>query len=147
MSLITDISRIVNELYPDATFILSSKFNAGVAVFLSTITEFPLIILDNELPNTGSIQKNNNVLKDSRILISILALDSTDNSDQQSEDIRAAMEVIADTISGRLYLELPIRVQSSNQQYKVTPMFHVFSSNLTGVALEMQVNYNSLINM
>ena len=146
MSLITDISTIVNELYPDATFTLSSKFSANVQAFLAGVTDFPLIILDNELPREGSIQKNNNVLKDSRILISFLSLDSVENTDSQSEDIRVSMEVYADRVAARLYQELPIRLTGNNQKYKVTPMFHVFTSNLTGVALEISVNYNSIVN-
>lgn len=146
MSLITDISTILNELYPDSTRILSSKFAAGVASNLTQLTQFPLIITDNELTREGSIQKNNNVLKDSKVLINFLDLDSVNNTDTQSEDIRARMEAMADVVAAKIYQLETVRVQGgNNQKYKTTPMFHVFSSNLTGVALEMQVNYNEIV--
>lgn len=145
MSLITDISAIVSELYPDSTFVLSSKFQANVTAFLAELSELPLIILDNDLPRNASIQKNNNVLKDSKILISFLNLDSN-GTDADSEEIRAAMEAMADRVAVKIYQLIPCRLVSGNQKYKVTPLFHVFSSNLTGVALEMQANYNEIVN-
>lgn len=145
MSLITDIQSIVTELYPASTFILSSKFQANVTAFFENSPKFPIIILDNELSKNNSIQKNNNVLKDSKILISVLDLDDINNTDLQSDAIRQACEDIADRIAVRIYQLIPVRLVSGNQKYKVTPMFHVFSSNLTGVALEMQANYNEII--
>ena len=144
MSLITDISTIITDLYPDSTYLLSSKFQANVESYLTTTAKLPLIILDNELSREGSIQKNNNVLKDSKVLISFLDLDSVNNTDQQSEDIRARMEVMADTVAAKIYQLEEVRLVGSNQKYKVTPVFHVFNSNMTGVALEMQVNYNTI---
>jgi hypothetical protein len=146
MSLITDISTIITNLYPASTFILSSKFHANTSAFLTDLSELPLIILDNELPKTPSIQKNNNVLKDSKIVISFLNLDSFDNTDQQSEAIRQAMEDMADSVAVKIYQEIPVRLTGSNQTYKTTPMFHVFSSNMTGVALEMNLKYNEIVN-
>jgi len=145
MSLITDISTIVSELYPASTFVLSSKFQANVTAFLAELSEMPLIILDNDLPKNNSIQKNNNVLKDSKILISFLDLDEN-GTDADSEAIRAAMEAMADRIAVKIYQLIPCRLVSGNQKYKVTPLFHVFSSNLTGVSLEMQANYNEIVN-
>ena len=105
----------------------------------------PLIILDNELSKNPSIQKNNNVLKDSKIVVTFLNLDSFDNTDNQSEVIRQAMEDMADRVAVKIYQELPVRLTGSNQTYKTTPMFHMFSSNMTGVALEMNVKYNEIV--
>lgn len=145
MSLITDISTIITGLYPDATFILSSKFHANTTAFLAELARLPLIILDNEFPKTPSIQKNNNVLKDSKIVISFLNMDDFNNTDQQSEAIRDAMEDMADAVAVRIYQEIPVRLTGNNQTYKVTPMFHVFSSNMTGVVLEINLKYNEVI--
>jgi len=145
MSLITDITSIITQLLPDATLVLSSKFSANYTAYFTETTELPLIVLDNELSKNSEIKKNNNVLKDTRILISFLGLDSTDNTDTQSEAIRAAMEIHADRVAVNLYQLLPVR-PIGNQKYKLTPMFHVFSSNMTGVALEMFVNYNEIVN-
>jgi hypothetical protein len=145
MSLISDIQQICTDLYPNSSFILSSKFNANVASFFETAPNFPIIILDNELSKNASIQKNNNVLKDSKILITVLQLDSVDNTDTQSDAIRQACEDIAHRIAVRIYQLIPVRLVSGNQKYKLTPMFHVFAQNLTGVALEMQANYNTIV--
>ncbi len=145
MSLITDIRTIITGLYPAATFTLSSKFHANTTAFLTQTTDLPLIILDNELSKTPSIQKNNNVLKDSRIVISFLNLDDFNNTAEQSEAIRQAMEDMADAVAVRIYQEISVRLTGNNQTYKTTPLFHVFSSNMTGVALEMNLKYNEVI--
>ena len=146
MDLVSDIQTIITTLYPDATQILSSKFQANVTAFLTELTELPLIIIDNELSKDADIKKNNNVQKDSKILITFLNLDEAGNTDVQSDVIRSSMEAMADRVAVRIYQLIPCRLISGNQKYKLTPMFHVFSSNLTGVALEMQCNYNQIVN-
>ena len=146
MSVITDTTNIINQLYPDYTFVLSSKFQANVKSFFEDASNFPMIILDNELSKEGEIKKNNNVQKNSKIVITFLNLDSLDNTDAQSEVIRAAMEVLADKAAVQLYQLLPVRPIIGNQKYKLTPAFHIFNSNLTGVILEMLVNYNEIVN-
>ena len=146
MNLVSDIQTIITTLYPDATQILSSKFQANVTAFLTELTELPLIIIDNELSKVADIKKNNNVQKDSKILITFLNLDEAGNTDVQSDAIRSSMEAMADRVAVRIYQLIPCRLISGNQKYKLTPMFHVFSSNLTGVALEMQCNYNQIVN-
>jgi hypothetical protein len=144
MSLITDINTIVTGLYPDATHILSSKFKANLKSFSVQSSELPLIILDNELTKEAEIKKNNNVQKLTRIVISVLNSDVSDNSDAESEAIREACEVIADRIAVNIY-QLPEVRPAGNMKYKLTPAFHVFTTNLTGVILDMQVNYNTVI--
>lgn len=145
MSLITDVATIVNGLYPDATYLLSSKFRANYQSYLTAPESFPLIVLNNELTKDNEIKINNNVIKITRIVIMILALDNTDNTDVQSEVIRSTMEVIADRIAANIYQLTEVR-PTGRQRYKVTPEFHVFNSNLTGVTLDMSVNYNEIVN-
>ena len=145
MSLITDIQGIITTLYPDATNILSSRFKANVASFDIESAELPLIIIDNELVKDVEIKINSNVQKGTRIVISVLQLDSLDNTDQQSETIRQAMEVIADRIAVNIYQLVAIRPIGDRQKYKLTPAFHVFNTNLTGVILDMVANYNEVV--
>lgn len=144
MGLLNDIKTILSNLYPDSLVIFSSTFQANVQTYLTDPDQLPIIIISNDLPKTDTIQINNNVIKDIKILISFLSLDSTDNTDDQSEVLRQDMEDMADMAAVKIYQLTEVR-PSNRQQYKVTPMFHVFSSNMTGVALEMQVNYNSII--
>jgi hypothetical protein len=143
--LLTNISEIITNLYPNSQQVLSSKFQAGIESYLADSSQLPIIILDNELPKTAEIHKNNNVIKDTKVLISILDLDDTNNTDEQSQLIVDKCEEIADRIAVQIYQIIAVRPQPS-QKYKITPMFHVFTSNLTGVALEMQVNYNEIVN-
>jgi hypothetical protein len=126
--------------------VLSSKFQAGITSYLSNEAQLPLIIIDNELPKQAEIHKNDNVTKDTKVLISVLDVDSTDNTDEQSQALVENCEEMADRIAVQIYQLLPVR-PATNQKYKITPMFHVFSSNMTGVALEMQVNYNQIVNL
>jgi hypothetical protein len=145
MCLITDISTIITGLYPDATFTLSSKFKANYESFLTEAANLPLIVLNNEIPKDNEIKVNNNVLKNTRIAILVLSLDSVENSDSESEAIRAEMELYADRIAANIYQEIEVR-PTGRQKYKCTPEFHVFNSNLTGVALDMNVNFNEIVN-
>lgn len=145
MSLISQVQSIITALAPAATSILSSKFNANYQSFNVDSADLPLIIIHNEIPKNSEIKKNNNVIKDTKILITLLVLDSTDNSDSQSQALTDSMEDLADLMAVRIYQELEVR-PSGNQKYKITPMYRVFNTMLTGVALEMQVNYNSIVN-
>jgi len=144
MSLVTDIQSIITALYPDATQVLSSKFQAFVTSFELETTELPLFIIDNELSKEPEIKQNNNVIKDSKILVSILMLDSTEYTDEQSELLRAATEEMADKLAVNIYQKLPVR-PNGNQKYRTTPMFHVSSQNFTGTALDMRVLYNEVV--
>lgn len=145
MSLITQIQAIITSVAPDATSILSSKFNANYQSFNIDSADLPLIVLDNEIPKNSEIKKNNNVIKDARILITFLVLDSNDNTDAQSQALTDSMEALADLVTVRIYQELEVR-PSGNQKYKITPMYRVFNTMLTGVSLDMQVSYNSIVN-
>jgi hypothetical protein len=144
MSLVTDIASIITTLYPDATYILSSKFQANQASFAVETTALPLIILDNELIKEAEIKINNNILKDTRIVISVLNLDTPNNTDLQSEAIREACEIIADRIAVNIYQLTPV-LPATRQKYKLTPAFHVYNTDLTGVILDMKIMYNEVI--
>lgn len=145
MSLITETQTIIEGLYPDATFTLSSKFKANYQSFLTETSAFPLIVLNNEITKDNEIKINNNVLKNTRIVIMVLELDKFDASSVESESLRSACEVIADRIAANIYQLTEVR-PSNRQKYKVIPEFHVFNSDLTGVTLDMNVNYNETIN-
>jgi len=144
VSLISSIGTIVTALYPNATYILSSKFNANLKSFSVASTALPLIILDNELSKQNEIKVNNNVMKTHRIVITVLNVDSFNNTDAQTNAIIEACETIADKIAAKIYQLTEVR-PSPRQQYRFTPMFHAFNTNLSGGAIEMQVNYNSII--
>jgi len=145
MGLISDITNIATGLYPDSTFKLLSKFETEIESFYAEETELPYIILNNKLSKTGEIKQNNNVIKDTRIVILILKLDSEYNTDAQSEQLRADCEAVADRLAVNIYQELEVR-PSGNQRYKVDPEFNLFASNLTGVSLDMNINYNEIVN-
>jgi len=145
MSLTTRIKTIIETLYPNATYILSSKFAANRASFDVTSEKLPLIILDNELPKDNEIKKNNNITKDTRLIISILDSDSAYLDDDNTNAIIEAMELIADIIAVNIYQLEEIRPISGNQKYKTTPAFRVYNTHLSGVILEMRVNENQTI--
>ena len=141
MSLTTKIKTIITTLYPDATYILSSKFKANIASFDLTTVQLPLIILDNELTKDAEIKKNNNIQKNHRLLISVLKADDTFNDDSETNVIQEECEEIADRIAVVIYQLDEIR-PIGNQKYKITPLFRVFNTGLSGVVIEMQVNEN-----
>jgi hypothetical protein len=146
MSLTTSIQTIVSTLYPDATFLLSSKFHANREALSVATSALPLIILDNELTKNVEIKKNNNIQKDTRVLISFLTQDTPNNTDLQTDAIREAMEVMADKVAVNIW-QIAEVIPIGNQKYKLVPLFHVGPSNLSGVALDMLVNYNEVTNM
>lgn len=148
MSLISDIQTIITDLYPSATLKLSSKFEANIDSFFVDDVNLPLIIIDNEFDKDNEIQINNNVLKNHRILISFLNQDSPDNTDAESEVIRAAMEAMADRVAVKIYQIEAVRIKpiTARQKYRISPLFHVFNTTLTGVGLEMLANYNEVVN-
>jgi hypothetical protein len=148
VSLISDITSIITGLFPEATFTLSSKFSQNHEAFTVSPTALPLIILDNELTKTAEIKKNNNVQKDTRLLISVYGLDSSDNTDAQSQAIQETMEGYADQIAAKIWRLDAIRpISGNNQKWNITPIFRAFGSMLTGVTIDMKANYNEIVNM
>jgi hypothetical protein len=147
LGLISDISTIITGLYPDATFVLASKFSVNYQSYLVSSTALPLIVLDNELTKTAEIKKNNNVQKDTKIVISVFLQDNMNNTDAQSQAIQDQAEAIADRIAVNIWQVDEIRPLNGNQKYKITPLFRYLNSIMSGVALEIQCNYNSIVNM
>lgn len=145
MSLIQDIKTISQNLYPDATYRLLSEFNTNEDIFFLESSELPIIVLNNKIIKNAEIKQNNNVIKDTRIQMYILKQDLDDYTDDQSEELRAACEVIADRIAVNIYQLLPVR-PTGNQRYTVDPEFNAFASDLTGVTLNMNINYNEVVN-
>lgn len=145
MSITASIETIVTTLYPDATFVLSSKFQANVISHGLDPDELPLVVLDNELPKNNEIKLNNNIQKDSQIILWILLQDSEDNTDAQSQVLVDTAEAMADRIAVNVY-QLPEIRPIGNQKYKTTPVFHVFNTNSTGVLMEMKANENVVVN-
>jgi len=143
MALEAKIKTLIETKYPDATYALASRFRANINSFSLEPEELPLIILDNELPKNNEIKKNNNILKDTKVVLWFLNQDTPDNTDEQTNAIQAAMEIMADYVAFHLYLFLEVRPQG-NQIYRVTPLFHIYNTDLSGVALEMNINENTL---
>lgn len=146
MSLNSQIKSIINTLYPATTVIFSSKFSANIQAFSLPAGSLPVAVIDNEQSNTSEIKKNNNLQRDTLIKITFLAQDSAENTDVQSDAIREAMQLMADRVACNIWELIEIRPKG-NQQYKVTPMFHQFTSDLTGVQIEIQCNYNTTVDM
>jgi hypothetical protein len=146
MSLITQITTVINTLYPNVTVILSSKFSANIQSFSLPAGSLPVAIIDNEQPNNSEIKKNNNLQRDTQIKITILDQDSKENTDAQSQALCDAAMAMADRIAANIFQIDEIRPKD-NQQYKITPAFHFFVSDLTGVILEIQCNYNTTVDM
>lgn len=144
MALESDISTIVAEVYPTATYKLASKFRANLESFSVETAALPFIVLDNEIPKNVDIQKNANVLKETRILIYFLDKDTPDNTDVQTRAIQTAMELVADKVAWEIYRLEAVR-PITKQKYKTTPVFHVYNTDLSGVILDMLVNYNEVI--
>lgn len=144
MAIESNIQAIITDLYPDATYMLASKFRANIDSFDVASTDLPLIILDNELTKNNSIAENGSINKDTRIVIYCLDQDSVENTDVQTNTIQQAMELIADRIALRIF-RLANVFPVGSQKYKTTKLFHMFNTDLSGVALEMNVIENNLI--
>lgn len=147
MSLSSDIQTIVNNLYPDATFSILSNFRSNEESFYTETSALPFIVLYNEIVKNNEIKINNNVMKNHKLLILFLNLDDINNTDTQSQAIIDAMEGYADRVAVKIYQLEQVRLNpGARQKYKTTPLFRQFSSSLSGVALEMLVNYNTIVN-
>lgn len=134
MSLVSDITTICNNLYPSATFILASQLKAGLEAYSKTLSQFPIIILDNELPSDEEIQPNAMIKADHRIVLTFLQKDEFDATDADSETIVEQMRGYARRVFVNLYQLAKIRLKTGKlQRYKLTPVFKISNSILTGV--------------
>lgn len=144
MALESSIQNIITTLQPDATYMLASRFRADLNSFHIERNYLPLIVLDNELPKTATIQSNGITTKETRILMWFLNQDSPDNTDTQTNAIQQGMELIADKTAQQIF-RLPSVHPVNNQKYKITPLFHVYNTDLSGCALEIFVNEKNVI--
>ena len=83
----TQIENIVSALYPDATFALSSNYEANIDNYDLNEIGYPFIILDNMLYEDVAIQPNANQLERIRILITVLYQDDYEATDSESNTI------------------------------------------------------------
>ena len=144
MALENDIATIINTLYPDATFMLASRLRADINSFHVESDELPLIVLDNEFKKENEIQANGSTTKKPRLVIWFLNQDTPDNTDAQTLAIQQAMELMADRTAQAIFRLQNIKPQG-NQKYNTTPLFHRYNSDLSGVALEILANENTVI--
>lgn len=139
MSVVSQLETISNTLYPDATFMLASKFKASRSSFDIDSVDYPLILVDNEIRKNNSIRSNNNITKRTRIVLSVLDrmdIYSTSTEIQTKQD---AMELIADKIIVNMYQQTNINPEG-NQDYTTDPVFHHLVTNLVGVACDVTFN-------
>lgn len=144
MGLVSDIQTIVTGLYPDSNYKLLSEFSANEEAFFIEPDKV-LIVFNNNIRKNSEIKQNNNVIKDTSIKLFVLKQDTDDNTDLESEQLRADCEIIADRIAVNIYQTLEVR-PSGNQKYIIDPEFNAFASDFTGVTLQMDVNYNEIVN-
>ena len=145
MSLVAGIKSIINTLAPTGTCILASKFRANVNAQYLEATELPLVVIDSEIKGTTSIQKNFNLIKKKKYIIWFLQKDAPGNTDDQTNTIQDAMELLADKTALNIYRLEVVRLTGGNQKYNIQPMFHAFSKDLSGVFLEIDIEYNNVV--
>lgn len=148
MSLVTEIETIVKNISPDATFLLSSIFKANVKSFSINKKNLPLVIFENEIPKDVEVMKNANLQASTRIRLRFLTLDNPHKTDLEREEIRQAMEDIANRVMVRIFQLEEIRMipATTNFKYRLTPLFNQFAKDLTGVMVEVTANENLIIN-
>ncbi len=148
MSLINSIESIVNTKVPDATFVLSSWFNANRKSYkIEEITaDKPLIVLNNEIRKDNEIQVNANILKDNRIVIRFLMKGGIYNSSAEMQADIELMESIADSIYPLIYRLPQVRLKGGDQRYSTTPVFKAWNSILNGVECEAKFKENVISN-
>lgn len=147
MSLVSDITTICNTLYPNSSFILASQFKANVEVFDLENSNFPVIILDNELSTDEEIQPNAHILSRNKIVMTFLNKDDFDTTDAQSEAIVEVMRLYARRVFVNIYKLSKIRLKKGTlQKFKLTPVFKVSNSILSGVIGVMEASEDLTVN-
>lgn len=149
MSLTTDIKTIVNTKFPDATYALSSWFNANRDSYdIAEMTvEKPLIILNNELPTDKEIQENVNILANTRIMMWFLTQGDVYKTDIEMNTAIEALTLIADRVYINIFQLNSIRLKGSELfKYRITPKFKIWNSVLIGIEVEARVKENQIRN-
>ena len=145
MALQDKIETIVNTLYPTATFFFSSDFRAEDDGYSLSESEYPLIILDNELAKVNTIKENANVLSKVKISMKFLNVDKWDSTDESSDVVVQAMEVIANAVYLNIYQLNEIRKDGSDPSYRILPLIRSSSAILSGVAAVAEWNENLIL--
>lgn len=147
MSIQSDIQSIITTLYPDATYMLASRFRYSVESQEIENTEFPLIVLNNELTTDKEIQENRNTLSKYRIQLTVLKKDDEFNNDEETDAIRQQCEDILDRIMMNIYDLDAIRVRNGQDlKYRVIPIIKATPNILSGVAGIADWDFNQVIN-
>jgi hypothetical protein len=152
MSLASEIKAIIDARIPDAKFVLASDFKANVNSYYDapyTVTA-PLVILDNELEETDTINQNMTFNTETKIQLTFLSKDTVnDSTDQEVNDnIIEPLKIAARGVYGAIYQLDNIRFQE-NQTARITmrPKFRAFNSVLSGVTCIARWNYNQVTNV
>jgi len=146
MSLNSKIENISKSLNPNGTFKLSSYFKANVDSHDIESYNLPLIILDNEIIKDGQVMLNNSLQLNQRIVMRFLTQDDPLKTDIEREVIRQSMEDLALKVMVNIYQLDEVRILTGKQGFRLMPAFNVFSSDLTGVVLDINANENKIIN-
>ena len=152
MSLTTKIKTIVNTLYPNATFALSSWFKANLSSYnIEEITiNKPLIVLSNELKKDKEMEPNVNILANTRVLMWFLVKsdDGVYATDADMQTDIEALEIIADRVYNNIYQLSEVRLKEGELfRYSTTPKFKIWNSVLTGVEAEARIKENQVRNI
>lgn len=145
MSVVSQILAFSASIYPASTVLLASKFKASRATFDFSASQFPLILIDNEIKKSNEIKLNNNILKGTRLIISVLDRMDTFSTDSAIIARQDQLELMADTIIANIYQQTNVR-QIGGQSYTTTPVFNYIVKNLVGVSCEVTFNDNLVIN-
>lgn len=144
MSVISQVNSLAASIFPSATVMLASKFRASRDTFDLAAIDYPLIFIDNETNKNVSIQKNNNILKDERVLVSFLDRIDVFSQDSAILTKQDTLELMADQLMANVYQQTNIR-NKANQSYTILPVFNTFVTGLCGVLLTITFTNNITI--
>lgn len=129
--LATKIKEIVNNLYPDANFTLSSEFEADYKSYIAD--DNTLIVLNNQLDVDDTIGANVNLQSREKIQLSIYIKDKTDNLNVTSNDIVEQAKEISRKIYLNIWLLNEVNDQQSDNKIIHKPFIKQLNSVRTGV--------------
>ena len=159
MRLATEISAIVNDLYPDSTYGLMSLRKAGLASHGIDTNSLPLFFLNDIFEEPNDIQPNATI--NSRMPIQIYALSKITSGigenkvfDEQSFKTDLEFNTLVETLKGyldRIFINIyqldDIKSNNSNlSSYTFsTPIYMLWGSKFSGVYATANWNYNRYI--
>lgn len=143
MTLAQKIENIVTTLYPSATFLLSSEFEADYESYFKD--ENTLIVLNNELDEEDIIQENVNFLTKHRIQISVYLKDEFDTKNKESNLIVDQAKEISRKIYFNIWLLPDINAEKSDGKIFHKPVIKAMNSIRTGVLSLANWNTKSIV--